>query len=541
MTQAIRYHRFSTRRQDRGSSIERQDDATRALCVSEGWNIVETIEDRGQSAWKGDHLSVGNLGKLRRRIDAGQIDGGTRIVVENLDRLSRQDYRTARRWIEDVTDRGIVIAVCRPALILDREAMSGSNIVAFLQHLLESNRATAEGDRKSEFQKKNIKRMTQMMRDGLCPSPRVPAWLNGVVGEPLTVIQDRAALVNLIYEWSASGLGLQSICKRLNADHEPWTDEGWKTGARQWRIGYVRDILNSPAVEGRHVVRAGDGRQPTGEIITGYYPRIVDADLVARARAAIKKRAGTGGAKRGEASNYFIGLMTCKQCGGSVGRILTGAGYAYMSCRNARYGTCENRSHMPYATLAKVVVDHLLHLALDDTHFAAVDDIAPIAARLADARGKIEALQTQQANMIQVLMRLPDSPAVIDQLERIEADLAAGKAKVVRLEEDLIKARGSVSPDEHLRRVKSVAASLDTDAEARRMVRDALPSLVRQMVWDGEKVTASGLHFYMTIAKNGAVDGFDLYHPKHGPAADPEYTRRRDAAIASGTYLPFGS
>ncbi|MCI1141583.1 recombinase family protein [Sphingomonas sp. WKB10] len=206
MTNAICYHRFSTRRQDRGSSIERQNDATRALCEQHGLRIAEIIEDRGRSAWKGDHLSVGNLGALRKRIDAGLVESGTHIVVENLDRLSRQNYRTARRWIEDVTDRGITILVCRPTLMLDREAMSGFNIGAIVQHAMESNRASSEGDRRSTFQQRNIERMTQMIREGLCPTPRVPAWLVGVVGQPVTIDKSRVALINLIYEWSAGGL-----------------------------------------------------------------------------------------------------------------------------------------------------------------------------------------------------------------------------------------------------------------------------------------------------------------------------------------------
>ena len=92
MTQnAICYHRFSSKKQDRGSSLERQRENTSALCKREGWTIIATFEDAGASAWKGDHLSAGELGKLRKRIDAGLVERGTYIVVENLDRLSRQD------------------------------------------------------------------------------------------------------------------------------------------------------------------------------------------------------------------------------------------------------------------------------------------------------------------------------------------------------------------------------------------------------------------------------------------------------------------
>ena len=537
MIQAIRYHRFSTKRQDRGSSIERQSEATQALCDAKGWTVIETLADLGQSAGKGDHLSVGNLGKLRKRIDAGLIASGTRLVVENLDRLSRQDYRTARRWIEDVTDRGIVVSVCNPALTLDAEAMSGSNIAAMFQHLLEANRATDESKRKSVFQKKNIERMNDLMRQGICPTPRVPSWLIGVKGQPLKINAERAALVNLIYEWSASGLGLQSICQRLNKDHAPWTVAGWKNGATQWRIGLVRDILRSPAVEGKYAIKGAD-RKPSGEIITGYYPRIVDADLVDKARAAIDRRAGTGGPRSGEAMNYFTGLVTCAQCGGSVGRVANNRG-AYLQCRNSRYGTCTNRAGMPYNTLSGVVVDHLLHLALDDTHFAAVDAIAPLQARVSNEKSRIETLRTEEANLIQVLRQLPNSTAIVSELGRIEGEITTAQAALEKAEAELSAARGRVSPNEHLERVRTVRNSLDTDSEARRMVRDALPALIEGMVWDGKKMRVSSPHFWMTIAVDGKIEGFDLFHPRASAASYPDHARRRNEAIEAGTNLPL--
>jgi DNA invertase Pin-like site-specific DNA recombinase len=537
MTNAIRYHRYSTKKQDKGSSLERQNEATGQLCEASGWTIVETLEDKGQSAWKGDHLSAGNLGTLRKRIDAGMIPAGTRLVVENLDRLSRQDYRTARRWIEDVTDHGIVVEVCRPRLTLDSAAMSGANIAAMLQHLLEANRATEESARKSGFQKINLQRMNDMMRDGICPTPRVPAWLHGVVGEPLTVLEDRAALVRLIYEWSASGLGLQSICQKLNADHAPWTGPGWRSGDVKWQIGYVRDILKTPAVEGKYAVKGAD-RKPNGEVITGYYPRIVDADLVNRARAAIAGRAGTGGAKAGEAMNFFQGLMVCRKCGGAVGRVTGGNGYAYMLCRNSRYGTCDNRSGMPYNILSKVVVDHLLHLALDDSHFIAVDAVAPLQAKVSGERSRIETLNTEQANLIQVLRQLPTSTAIISELGRIEGQLAEAQVALATAEKDLAAARGTVTPNEHLERVRTVRDSLDTDAEARRMVRDALPVLINAMTWDGQQVVVTSPHFFMRISRDGELSGFDLHHPGRS-TSHPDYRRRRAEAIEAGEFMPL--
>lgn len=507
--QAICYHRYSSKRQDRGTSLVRQAERTADLCARKGWEIVETIEDRGQSAWKGDHLSVGNLGKLRTRIDAGLIAPGTVLVVENIDRLSRQDYRTARRWIEDVTDRDITVAVYAPELILDRAAMSGANIGAMLQHLLEANRATSEGNRKSSMQKITIEKGLKLAREGVVYSPRAPEWLIANKGEAFRQNGDRVAIVNSIYEWSAAGMGYETITKRLNETVPPWT-QGWKKGLPKWRIGYVRDILSSPAVEGEYHVRTGQNRAPTGEIIRSYYPRVVEADLVERARAAIRARAGSGGPKSGEAQNLFAGIAFCSACKGSVGRTLTGGGnsgrYAYLECRNARYGTCEGKGKIRYDLVEASVLEKLLHLALDDTHFIATNDVAPLALRLANARKRADELTQETGNLITVLRKMPDSAATLAALGDIEAEKAATVAEIAKTEIDLDIARGKVSPGEHLIRVNDVRDLLTAeDDEARFAARLRVKAAFQSLIEGIEFNPLRGLAIVRLVSGLGAM------------------------------------
>jgi len=523
-TPAICYHRFSSARQDKGSSLERQAALTRELCERKGWQIVETLEDKGQSAWKGDHLSVGNLGKLRTRIDAGLIARGTVVVVENLDRLSRQDYRTARRWIEDVTDAGVSIAVCSPDLFLDEPAMNGSNIGAMLQHLLEANRASAESRRKSQLQQRNVERMREQARAGIVFNPNSCRWLKGSTGGQFEVIEERAAIVRMIYEWCASGLGYQSICQRLNATVTPWTVS--RSGRSHWQAGYVRDILRSPAVEGEYHVAVKEGRAKTGEIIRGYYPRVVEPELVAKARAAIASRTNNGGQGYGEARNLFTGLVKCDRCGGSVGRLVCGNGrgarYAYLACRNARYGSCDNKTKVRCDLVEAGVMDFMLHMALDSTHFVAVNDIAPVTARLAVARKRHDDLQHEQANLIRALRTLSTSEALLNELAQIERDVAANRAEIEDAERALEKAQGMVSPADHLKRVRDVRGAIASDGkeereQARRMVQQAFAGVISSMLAkvDGSIVVALGGGVAMFRIANGGqisqdVEGGDL-------------------------------
>lgn len=287
------YARFSTKRQDKGETLTRQYELTQAMCETNGWEIVETLTDKGQSAWKGDHLRVGELGRFKLRVEQGEIPAGSYLVVENLDRLSREDVKKARRWIEEVTDAGIKVAVCSPApgKIFDEASLSGDNIVDLLQYLLEAQRSNKESERKSGMQLNTIAGFMTKARNGVVYSKRTPAWLKGEKNGTIEVDETRAAVVRQIYEWCAAGQGIHMIAKKLNATIPPWT-VGHKAEKPSWKVGYVRDILTGWQAEGEYHVRSGKERKPTGEVITNYYPRVVPPELVAAARQAIALRRG---------------------------------------------------------------------------------------------------------------------------------------------------------------------------------------------------------------------------------------------------------
>jgi len=482
---AYRYHRFSSQRQDKGTSIERQHEATEALCLRHGWTIVETLEDKGRSAWKGDHLRSGELGKFRTRLEAGDIPPGSYLVIENLDRLSRQDIRTARRWIEDITDRQITVAVCRPEMLLDAAALSGANIGSMVGYLMEANRSTSESDRKSDFGQHRIAKFMEKARKGEVYTTRAPEWTE-VHGTKLEPIAARVEVVRQILEWCADGIGYGSIAARLNRRGLPcWTR------SKIWTVGYVRRIVFSPAIEGEYHVREGDDRTPTGEVIEGYYPRVADADLVARARAAVAKRRKTGGARHDEAQNLFAGVLHCADCGGGMTRSATGKEgfYVYVYCRNNKVGVCGNSTNYRYDRFERAALTQMLHLALDSRQFIRTDEIGPLNLRLATALKDVSRLEAEQANLLVAIRQLATNPALIAELGRIEDEINKARAAMVEAQAALDLARGNVSPEEHLRRVHGVRDAINSEdaltrEQARRRVREAVQALVRFVSFD---------------------------------------------------------
>jgi hypothetical protein len=84
-----------------------------------------------------------------------------------------------------------------------------------------------------------------------------------------------------------------------------------------WHPSYVAKILNSRAVIGEYQpCKIVNGkRQPVGDPIKNYFPRIIDDDLFYRAQQARRERRNNGSGRKGKyVTNLFSGLATCLYC-----------------------------------------------------------------------------------------------------------------------------------------------------------------------------------------------------------------------------------
>jgi DNA invertase Pin-like site-specific DNA recombinase len=291
--------------------------------------VAEEIADKGKSAWKGDHLKSGELGKFASQIFRGEIPRGSVLVVESLDRLSRQGHYEARRWIEDVCAAGMQIATVSGDRIYDDDSLRSNDKVFEIMEIL--MKAAAAHDYVTQLSKRLesswVRRRGEASK-GVVVSAHVPGWLTvvGERGDPtrhFEPIPERVRVVVRIYEMAAAGMGARLIAATLNADGIPSLGRDQARHANRKNIGwehtYIGDLLQSAAVEGDYIAsRRRKPGQPKADVpkerIAGYFGApIVDADLVARARAAVARRKGTGGRGKGSEAlrNLFAGSVTC--------------------------------------------------------------------------------------------------------------------------------------------------------------------------------------------------------------------------------------
>jgi DNA invertase Pin-like site-specific DNA recombinase len=344
-TLAYSYVRFSTPDQRKGDSLRRQTEETEAWCAKNGVRLdkTTTLRDLGKSAFLGEHRRNPDrnaLAAFLKLVSAGKVPRGSYLVIENLDRLTREDERAALRLWLDILDAGINIVQLHPETVFRHEK---SDMMDVMRAIIELSRGHSESARKSERNGATWRNKLDAARAGQKQPPRrkdgkvtktisdqLPAWVEDRGGKPVA-IPERAAVVRRIFQMAAAGYGRTSIVKRLTeegvpafGDREGWVDEdgvvrhrarGGHYGSGVWVRNYVGTILKDRRALGEYQPRTKDGR-PDGPPVPDYFPRVVSEDEFERARAgALERRQRPG--RLGEHVNLFSGLIKDARGGGS--------------------------------------------------------------------------------------------------------------------------------------------------------------------------------------------------------------------------------
>lgn len=217
MPQAYLYIRFSTVAQEGGESYARQHEGGLKLIADKGWTLVETVEDLGRSAYKGEHmLSDGALGKFSDRVRSGDVPPGSWLVAEKTDRLSRQGWEVLFDWLREMTRKGLNV------ITLDGHVFTAETLrdqISVIKILL-------GGEADQQFSAKISERVQDAYvaavergrtKDGKKLSTRCPGWL--VINRDRTEflpLANRVGVVQRIYELAAEGRGARWIAKDLN-------------------------------------------------------------------------------------------------------------------------------------------------------------------------------------------------------------------------------------------------------------------------------------------------------------------------------------
>ena len=145
---AFSYVRFSTPKQAQGDSYRRQIQQAHDYCAANDLELEDkTIEDFGVSAFRGNNRTDGALGRFIDAVKSGEIERGSYLLVESVDRLSRQAIEDALTQFMEIVREGIVIV----ATLSDNQAFRRGEMdfTKLLVSIVYMARANDESEMKS--------------------------------------------------------------------------------------------------------------------------------------------------------------------------------------------------------------------------------------------------------------------------------------------------------------------------------------------------------------------------------------------------------
>lgn len=366
------YNRISSTRQKKGFGLQRQREFAEEFARKHGLELDDSVrlEDPGRSAFHGEHRRKGILGDFLKAIESGEIARGSVLVVEDLDRLSRQNPWDAQDQLSGILRAGLRVVTSRDGQEYSLE--SDDNPIAPVIASLKIFLAYDESKKKSVRLKATWKKKRDIISDkkltALCPS-----WLKLLKDrKTFEVLPWAAETISRVFELKLSGWSSRRIAETLNKDHLKDPKKVWspprkhkKQQMEGWRDSFVEKLLHNPAVIGHFQPSrlstsedAGTNKRlvPEGEVIQDYFPAVVDAGLFYRVQQRFQenttRRKGEGkGGRTSTVHNLFSYIAKCGYCGKPMAIVPKGSGPkggSYLLCDDARQGRGCVKAYVPY-------------------------------------------------------------------------------------------------------------------------------------------------------------------------------------------------
>ena len=358
MKKAYSYIRFSDSKQAEGDSYRRQLVATQEYCKENNLELVSESDymffDKGVSGYDGSlRDDETKLSKFYQFVKTGAIPAGSTLIIESLDRLSRERVRAALPRFWELLDAGIIIYTLQSKKTYTEKEEDDIDLI---HSILEMSRSHNESRWKSvrlleAWQNKHDNAKTTKL------SKVCPGWLDPVYDEMDTnpkkkpvafAPNEHAAAVKKIFQYTIDGYGREAIARMLNAEGiaAPRSKIGWGSSS-------IYKIISSISVMGYHQpTTMEDGKRvDRGQPIQNYYPEVIDRDTFEKARTATEGRNHHKARKHPPEFQIWQGLATCALCGSRLhsygtgkkvkGKLIEGNKQRWIRCYAAKRGKCE--------------------------------------------------------------------------------------------------------------------------------------------------------------------------------------------------------
>lgn len=474
---AYSYIRFSRLEQKRGDSIRRQT-AMRDEYVARKKMQLDTsfaLSDEGLSAFRGRNKRTGALKLFLDAVDSNRIKKGSFLIIESLDRLSREQVEEAFDLFMSIIRSGIVLVTLVPEMEYTKGNLGLSQMVLALA---EFTRAHGESLIKSERSRQHWKNQRENGAKGRLTYV-LPGWIERKDGK-FRLIPDRAKIVRQIFAWSIHGIGGQIIARRLNEKGVPCFGRG-----KRWHKSYISIILRNRACIGEHqphIIDPDGKRVPVGKPLLNYFPSVVTPEMFAQTQAAVKCRNVVRGGINQHVTNLFARLVRDED--GHAWTVQNRNTHPYLVSTALMEGVKEKQPSIPYRPFERCVLEWISEVQLD----SAPDDPLPgLKARESDLVDRLDTFRTKMKTTHRLSTLLDQFDDLAKELEDVREEI-----QIATTPRELVLAETKLAID-YLDQADDVEA-------VRRDLRHHLSLLIREIVVriDG-KFRSRKKVYYLTI------------------------------------------
>ncbi|MCF7496509.1 recombinase family protein [Vibrio sp. L5-1] len=317
MRKVYSYIRFSRPEQAKGTSIERQSHFAEQYALEHGLELDKslTMMDKGLSAFHGAHKTKGAFGRFLAAVSAGKVQSGSVLVVESLDRLSREDPLIAQSALSDLVLSGITVVTAADNQVYSREEIQ-QNPFKLIMSLVVMIRANEESEtkqrRSNAFLKSALKQYQtsgKIRRFGADPS-----WLDFNKDDGTYSFNERVEVIRRVLSLYNQGIGSLKIARQLTEENIP-TLSGKRIA---WGQTTVANIVKSHALYGLKRINV----QGVDYDLEDFYPELITkSKWLALQQHRTKRSKSMHG--RGETVHLITGhgkgFTICGYCGGGLG------------------------------------------------------------------------------------------------------------------------------------------------------------------------------------------------------------------------------
>ncbi len=337
---AYSYVRFSYLRQERGHSVRRQEDAALAWADRHKAKLdLSSYRDLGVSGFTGAHRANpdrNGLAMFLRAVEEGKVPKGSYLLVENLDRLTREHIRAALSLFLGILDAGVHVVSLAPEKVFRADATGDDVTMDMMLAIVELSRGNRESARKSDMAAKNWGRVRAAVAEGELPKLvkvdgaglpcRTPFWVDRT--KDGYALNDLAEAVRLAFRLATDGHGVNAARQRVNS----------RFGLNLSRA-YLQELLprsskaTTRAYRPRGRLALGEWQPcnkagvPVGDVVHLYPPAITE-DQWHAAAAAINGRHNGAAVTRDRQRIYLLNRLMVDEFGEgfTVGKASVGRG-----------------------------------------------------------------------------------------------------------------------------------------------------------------------------------------------------------------------